>query len=159
MLPPVDVIVTFCAICAHCDASVSGLARERRRWHRQLGSYCPFVPGTMPMAPWHYGTSPKLNSSQNSWGSGCWSAQSPSLACIWQTVTEHLTFTAYALRSPSAFRPRGRANQPPSHPPRVSLSFHLLFLFHNVKLLRLQILTGNVSLQTERVSITCLMFH
>lgn len=43
--------------------------------------------------------------------------------------------------------------------PPVSLSFHLLFPFHNVKLLRLQILTGNVSLQTERVSITCLMFH
>lgn len=31
--------------------------------------------------------------------------------------------------------------------PPVSLSFHLPFLFHNVKLLRLQILMGNISLQ------------
>lgn len=39
------------------------------------------------------------------------------------------------------------------------LSFHLLFLVHNVKLLRLQILTGNVLLQLQRVPTTGLKFH
>lgn len=45
-LPPVEGIATFFTIYAWPDASFSGLAKERSRWDRQLGSYCPFVPGS-----------------------------------------------------------------------------------------------------------------
>lgn len=132
------------------------LAKETSRKPR---SHCPSVPGSRAglhtfRCIWAPCTFPKLSFSRKSWGSGCCAAPSPSLSCTYQAVTKHLTSTAYALCLLSAFHPCGRTNQPP-----VSLSFHLLFLSHNVKSLRLQILTGNVSLQTERVSITHLMFH
>lgn len=159
MLPPVEKIAMFYAICAHLDASVSGLARERSQRDGQLVSCCPFVPGSraclhtaLCMAP---RTSPKFNSPQKTlrvWLLVC-SVSFTSLHlinCYCASKVRCLCSLLTVCISPTW--------QSTSGPP-VSLSFHLLFPFHNVKLLRLQILTGNVSLQTERVSITCLMFH
>lgn len=156
-VPPVGRIATFFAIYAWPDASFSGLAKERSRWDRHLGSYHPFVPGSRAhLHPvgciWH----PALLQSSIP-------PKSPEgpLAALHSLLHQlaadklllnisHpvLMFSIYSMHF---------ANVAEQISPLFL--FHLLFLVHNVKLLRLQILTGNVSLQSQRVSITGLKFH
>lgn len=145
-------------LCSHLDASDSDTARERIRWDSSGPAACLWR-GAEPACTLYdaYGT---LHFSEAKF--------LPKLLRVWLLVCEvsftilllinrYWAFSLCCLCSPLTICISPTLQSKSSSP--ASLSFHLPFLFHNVTSLRLHILTGNVSLQTERVSIACLMFH